>query len=49
MESHENIKSIAFQSHLSKLDQKKFFYCYTSLDDGCSAKEAIDSFFRRAL
>ena len=47
-----NIKSIVFQSRVSKLDQKKYFkfsYCYTDLDAGCSTKEAIGSLFRREL
>ena len=49
VESHGNIKSIIFQSHFSKLDQKKyciFSHCYTNLGTGCSLKEATDSFFR---
>ena len=36
-ESHEKIKSIIVQSHVSKSDQKNilnFFYCYTGLDAG---------------
>ena len=48
-ESHENVKSIIFQSHVSKSDQKNIlnlFYCYTGLDAGYSTKEAIGSFFR---
>ena len=49
-ESHENIRSIIFQSRVSESDQKKnFFYSYTDLDAGCSTKEAIDSFFRGAF
>ena len=51
-ESRENIKSIIFQSHVSKSDQKKysnFSYWYTGLDAGCSMKVAIGSFFRSAL
>ena len=50
--SHENIKSIILQSHVSNLDQKKnskFSYCYTGLGAGSSVKEVTDSFFRRAF
>ena len=47
------MKSVIFQSHASNLlDQKeysKFSYCYTDLGAGCSAKETIDSFFRKVL
>ena len=42
--SHENLRTIIFQFHVSDLDWKKyskFFYCYTGLGAGCSTKEAI--------
>ena len=44
--------SVISQSHISTLDQikySKFSYCCTGLGAGCSTKEAIDSFFCRAL
>ena len=46
--SHENLKKIIFQSHVSDLDQNKyskFSYCYTDLGAGCSTKEAITASF----
>ena len=42
--SHENLKRIIFQSHVSDLDQKKyskFSYCYPGPGAECSTKEAI--------
>ena len=42
--SHENLKIIIFQSHVSDLDPKKynFYYWYTTdLGAGCSTKETI--------
>ena len=50
-ESHDNIKGINFQSHVGKFDQRKYStvsYCYIGLGGGCSTKEAIDCFIRRA-
>ena len=50
--SHENIKSIIYQSHVSKVDQNKnstFSYCCTELSAGRSTKKTNDSFFRRTL
>ena len=49
--SHENIKRISFQSHVSTLDKKKnstFSNCYTGLGAGRSTKEPVDSFCHRA-
>ena len=46
------MKSVISQSHVSKLDQKKyseFSYCYAGLGVGSFTKEAIDKLFRRAL
>ena len=40
--SHENLKKIIFQSHVSDLDKKtysKFSYCYTGLGARCSSKK----------
>ena len=51
-ESLENIKSIIFQSHASKVDQNKnyaFSYCCIGLGAGCTTKKTNDSFFRRTL
>ena len=50
--SHENVKSIIFQSLVSNLDQKrysKFSYYFTGLGAGYSTNDAIDSFFSRVL
>ena len=50
--SHENVKTIIFQSHVSHLNQKrhsKFSYYFTGLGAGCSTNDAIDSFFSRVL
>ena len=52
MRAIKTLRASFFQSHVSKLDQKKyskFFYCYTGVDAGCSTKEATDSSFRRVL
>ena len=46
--SHENLKEIIFQSHVSDLDRKKyskFSHCYTGLGASCSPKEAITASF----
>ena len=51
-QSHEIIKSAISQSHVCKLDQKKyseFYYYYAGLGAGCFTKEPIDSFVRGAL
>ena len=46
--SHENLKKIIFQSHVSDLDPKNhsnFSYCYTGQGAGYSTKEAITASF----
>ena len=46
--SHENLKEIIFQSHVSDLDQKrysKFSYCHSGLGRGYSTKKVITAFF----
>ena len=46
--SHENLKRIIFQSHVSDLHQKKYSklsYCYVGLGAECSTKEEITAYF----
>ena len=48
--SHENLKKIIFQSHVSDLDKKtysKSSYCYTGLGARCSSKKTITASFEK--
>ena len=51
-QNHENTTSVNFQFYNPKLSQERCFMlcaCSTGLCNRCSTKEAVDSFFRRAI
>ena len=52
IQNYENTICVKFQFYNSKLSQKRCFMlcvCSSGLCKGCYTKEAIDSFFRRAI